>query len=854
VNISLIIPLVAFFSCLALLGMVLYRRYMSSSHRLFALFLFGMALWSICAFAARSSFTPEQAFVWFKAIPAAVILASTTFLHFSFVHTRIKPVKWLIPAAYLNLFIVMALSPTNLLIENVGVDAYGYYPIIGPLNILVSLPSYAFFIVGLTNFVKRYKVSTSYEERNSCLYIIIGVCCFMLGGVTDLLSIVLSLPVPPLGLLGNIFFTFLTSISLLKYHLLDLRLVLRKGAAYLLTSAIIALPYVGVIILIGRVLTDRALSTWVYFFVLLILALVLQPLWQWAQQMIDRLFYRERYDHLKALDHFSHEAQRITDLEQLGSTLVKLISESLQSDNAYLLVPSPSGDDFVTTATYQVKPSAPPPSVSLPNRSSLIQWLRRNEGIVSSQDLDINAQLLTLPAADRQNLQAIGAQLYIPIKTRDKELVGVLILGVKRSQQFYSIEDKQILAPIVSQVAMSLDNARLFQEAKDAYEQWKATQEYLVRSEKLRALGEMSSGIAHDFNNMLTGILGRAQLALDQVKDPKVERHLKLIEQATLDAAQIVRRLQDFARVRTDHATTLVQLNQIATDALEMVKPRLSERGEMQDVAIETSLYLDKIGPVRGDSTELREALVNILINAVEAMPHGGKLTVSTRQDNNSAVISISDTGIGMTSEVMKRMFEPFFTTKEQQGLGMGLSLVYGIVKRHGGDITVSSEPQKGSTFSVILPIATESAEVVTPPVPQSSTGHSDILVIDDNEEARNVLSEVLTMSGHSVDTAASGEEGLSLFEQNNYDLVVTDLGMPGISGRDVARAIKRDSPQTLVIMITGWGVQIDMAEEIVDGVIAKPFQKDAILRQIAQLVNARGSKVKEPRRSSRLE
>ncbi|MDO8688208.1 MAG: ATP-binding protein, partial [Dehalococcoidales bacterium] len=605
-----------------------------------------------------------------------------------------------------------------------------------------------------------------------------GVGCFLVGGITDILSIFFSLPVPPLGLLGNILFTFLASVALLKYHLLDLRLVLRKGAAYLLTSAIIALPYVSIIILIGRVLTDRALSTWVYFFVLLILALVLQPLWQWAQQMIDRLFYRERYDHLKALDHFSHEAQGITDLEQLGSTLVKLISESLQSDNAYLLVPSPSGEDFITTATYQVKPAAPPPSVSLPNRSSLIQWLRRNDGFVSSQDLDINAQLQTLPATDRQTLQAIGAQLYIPIKTRDKELVGVLILGVKRSQQFYSIEDKQILAPIVSQVAMSLDNARLFQEAKDAYEQWKATQEYLARSEKLRALGEMSSGIAHDFNNMLTGILGRAQLALDQVQDPKVERHLKLIEQATLDAARIVRRLQDFTRVRSDHSTSVVQLNQIANDALEMVKPRLNERGETQDVAIEASLHLGKIGPVRGDSTELREALVNILINAVEAMPHGGKLTISTRQDNNSAIVAISDTGIGMTSEVMKRMFEPFFTTKEQQGLGMGLSLVYGIVKRHGGDITVSSEPQKGSTFNVILPIAAESSEVVAPPVPQSSPGHSDILVIDDNAEARNVLSEVLIMSGHSVDTAASGEEGLSLFEQNNYDLVDTDLGM----------------------------------------------------------------------------
>jgi CheY-like chemotaxis protein len=237
---------------------------------------------------------------------------------------------------------------------------------------------------------------------------------------------------------------------------------------------------------------------------------------------------------------------------------------------------------------------------------------------------------------------------------------------------------------------------------------------------------------------------------------------------------------------------------------------------------------------------ELREALLNIIFNAVDSMPQGGKLTVKAWQEENQVVLSIADTGAGIQDEMKTKIFDPFFTTKGSEGMGLGLSITYGIITRHGGSIEVDSILGQGSTFYVKLPVEDEEMEQKFTPDSPDFAGKANILLVDDDPEVSEVLELMLAQMGYRVAVVAQGAVAVALFEQGDYDLVITDLGMPDISGWEVAKAVKEKSPRTPVVLITGWGVQLDseeMGRSGVDGVIAKPFSKQALVDQLARLL-----------------
>src|SRR5207244_4378015 len=247
--------------------------------------------------------------------------------------------------------------------------------------------------------------------------------------------------------------------------------------------------------------------------------------------------------------------------------------------------------------------------------------------------------------------------------------------------------------------ALALRSARLFEERTRAYRELAAAQDQLVRTEKLRALGEMASGVAHDFNNLLASILGRAQLTLQQVSQPQLRQWLQVIERAALDGAQTVRRLQEFTRIRRDQPFVAVDLNEVVREALEITQARWREEAVSRGVMLEVRNDLAALPKVAGDPVELREALTNLILNAVDAMPGGGVLTLTTAVVDGEVVVTVSDTGVGIPSAIRDRIFDPFFTTKGPQGTGLGLSMTYAILERHGARITVNSEEGRGTTF-----------------------------------------------------------------------------------------------------------------------------------------------------------
>ena len=480
--------------------------------------------------------------------------------------------------------------------------------------------------------------------------------------------------------------------------------------------------------------------------------------------------------------------------------------------------------------------------VTIPLKKSVAAWVIAHKCAHIENDF---AERRQFPADESLVRDGFRSAIRVPLYSKG-EVFGTLNLTNRRPNA-YGEREQKILEQIAGQLAVAIQNAQLYEEAKQAYEEARqayeelnAAQEYMVRSEKLRALGEMAGGVAHDFNNVLSVILGRAQLVLEDLEDPKLRKSVTAIEQAALDAAKTVRRLQDFTRVRRDQVFDQVKVNQLVRSSLQMAEPRFAERRQRDGVEIDVGIEVNAANSVRGDVSELREALLNIIFNAVDSMPQGGKINIKAWKEENEVVLSIADTGAGIPEEVKTKIFDPFFTTKGPNGMGLGLSITYGIITRHGGSIEVDSILGQGSTFYVKLPVEDgEMDQKFSPDLPDS-TGKANILLVDDDPEVSEVLELMLAQMGHRVAVVAQGAVAIALFEQGDYDLVITDLGMPDISGWEVAKAVKEKSQRTPVILITGWGVQLDSEEMIrsgVDGVIAKPFSKESLMGQLARLL-----------------
>jgi nitrogen-specific signal transduction histidine kinase/ActR/RegA family two-component response regulator len=361
-----------------------------------------------------------------------------------------------------------------------------------------------------------------------------------------------------------------------------------------------------------------------------------------------------------------------------------------------------------------------------------------------------------------------------------------------------------------------------------------AAREQLVRTQKLRALGEMLGGLAHTLNDVFTPILGRAQLLGGRVTDPQLKHWITIIERSAMEGAKTARRMQEFARQRGPHRSVPVNPNTLLSEALEDVRSRCGPN-------IAVVRELGTVKNVSGDPLALREAIDNLVVNAIEAMPDGGTLTVATSIEAGEAVLTVTDTGDGMTQEIQKKIFDPFFTTKDSAS-GLGLSTAEAIIQRHGGQIDVDSVPDKGTTMRVRLPLAGATPRIrdLSPvSVPQAGAA-ARCLVVEDEVDVRDMIKDMLTTGGHRVTLAGDGAEAVELFRRETFDLVITDLAMPRVDGLQLARLVKSERPTIPVLMLTGWGVTLtaeELQEHGVDAVLPKPLRMDEMFATIASLM-----------------
>ena len=388
------------------------------------------------------------------------------------------------------------------------------------------------------------------------------------------------------------------------------------------------------------------------------------------------------------------------------------------------------------------------------------------------------------------------------------------------------------------------DQVRLTEGMQKAYEELRRTQQSVVQQERLRALGQMASGVAHDINNALSPIVAYSEMLKTMLTELEEtpRRYLETIHKSSEDIAQIVARMREFYRRRggTEFLRQL-NINQTIEEVIDLTRPRWRDLPQRHGVVVQIERELDpKLPTLLSDASELREALTNLVFNAVDALPQGGKITFITRviqaEDTDAPQeiqLEVRDNGIGMDERTRQRCLEPFFSTKAQRGgTGLGLSMVYGMMERHNGSIAVESATGQGTCVRLTFPMrekAQKSPSNVAPAIKPDRSLH--ILCIDDEIQIRQMLNDCLTNFKHRVTIAASGKNGIELFRaakwrNRPFEVVITDLGMPEVDGNQVAQAIKAESPGTPVVMMTGWGTIMKDSGETgpsVDALIAKP-------------------------------
>ncbi|MFQ5872433.1 MAG: ATP-binding protein [Dehalococcoidia bacterium] len=452
------LPLLVYLLAGLLMLLVLRGKARSPLHRMFALMLLAMAMWGLTIFGMRTSGSVDTAIIWENAALVAILAVPLFFYHFTRLFTRQTREGFLLPLVYTASIAAIGLVAAGLVVEGMKEEWYGYAPRFGLLFAAYLFIVYSVTVLGIRNLVKYYRHPPSQAARNRTLYILLGVACSLLGGITDSLPPMMA--VYPVGMAGNLFFALFTAVAILKHNLLDVRVALAKGFVYSVVSAVILGVYVALLFSFNLLFQNNAsIFSWPGNLVaVLTVAILLKPLLDRVQKLAERWFWRKRYDYLRALESFTQDTKDTTNLRQLALVLEQAITVAMGAEDVRLLVPSPNGNRFIPANDSNGRRSHPFISRA---RSPIITWFSSNDDVLRWEDLRMFPVFLSMSAQDRLQLEEFRVQLLIPLRHRE-ELAGILVLARKRSQEPYSEEDLGLLRAVANQTAMGLENARLF--------------------------------------------------------------------------------------------------------------------------------------------------------------------------------------------------------------------------------------------------------------------------------------------------------------------------------------------------------------------------------------------------------
>jgi signal transduction histidine kinase/ActR/RegA family two-component response regulator len=566
---------------------------------------------------------------------------------------------------------------------------------------------------------------------------------------------------------------------------------------------------------------------------------------------VRTLLQLERLDLLRQITHAIAERQ---DLASIVQVAVRSVEEALPADFVALCDHDRDGA-MLTVKHVGARSEALALDLAMNERVSIpIDQSGLSLCVGGQQVYEPDISGNTSPFPQRLARAGLHSMVIVPLMVERDAVFAVLVVA-RRAANAFSSGECEFLRQLCDQMALAANQARLHDSLQQAYENLKRTQQAVLEQERLRALGQMASGIAHDINNAISPVTVYVEslLTYESGFSDRARKQLQIIQRAVDDVARTVARMGEFYR-RKPAAQELapVRVERVLREVLDLTRARWSDMAQQRGVMIDTRLEAASgDASVLGVESELREALVNLVLNAIDAMPEGGRLTLRAGRDGTGAdsrvFIEVNDTGVGMDEETRQRCLEPFFTTKGERGSGLGLAMVYGITQRHSIDIDIASAPARGTTFRLTFPLQGVSSSESDAAARRQTPARSRILLIDDDPLLLTSLRDVLVSEGHDVETANGGRQGVDVFLESQsmgrpFPVVITDLGMPHFDGRAVATAIARASPGTPIIMLTGWGQRLAATGEIppeVTCVLNKPPRLNELRQALVRCLGA---------------
>ncbi|MBI3455683.1 MAG: GAF domain-containing protein [Candidatus Rokubacteria bacterium] len=712
-------PLLALGLNLLLLGSALASDRKSPRVRSFAYMVSALAAWNFGVLGLRWSDDPDVALAWERLLHLAVIPVPVLFYHYVLVFLDVPRRRPSLIVGYLLSGFFLAASPTAAFMPGITQTDWGFAPVAGRLYGPFLVYFQGYLVVGLVWLVRAYRTARSSFRKNRTLLVIVGVVVSLLGGAVDFLRFVLDWErVYPVAIPSNAVFALALGIAIVRYRLMDLGVLAKRLVLYLLTSIVLAPilffgPY-----LLGQLAPDYLMSgtdlgeDLRYGLVVLLGFTAALPFLRKLEGRLDRLMFQRQHGVRDALVALGRETSSLLEIQRLGRTVTEGLVARIPVLHASLHVHDPATDSFVLLAqalsdaeAVQGAPTTIDPGLAL--------WLRVTGKSLVVEEAAFHAMADRGMRAAGTELEASRVALLMPLLLGG-ELMAILVVGEKLSGEIFDAGEIELLETLVGHTAIALKNSRLYEDLRKQMDELQRTQQQLVQSAKLAAIGELASAVAHEVNNPLTVITGISDVLLEETPpDSLTHQKLARIAGEADRAGKIIRDLLDFVRKREPRREPL-DVRGILRRALNLLQVRFASARAYVETIFDPSAPL-----ILADADQLTQVFVNLISNAVDAMPADGHLVIRTelrQRDGEPAVaVSVTDTGIGMGSDQLARLFEPFYTTKpESRGTGLGLSISLGIVRRHGGTIDVESRPGVGTTMVVNLPVRTTATSMVS--------------------------------------------------------------------------------------------------------------------------------------------
>jgi two-component system sensor histidine kinase HydH len=703
-NILALPTALAFTMNIVLCLIVLSSKPKDVAHQLFACFVLSFATWNMGELIMISSVNPYRAILGIRVIFVGLTFAPLFFLHFSFVFPSKKKSEWVRGFKLFLLYLIpMALVVTFFLTFRINIERFKelrnvlYYGLLfeEPLILLVFLGLIVLFsgiciYWGIKNLIQSLRTTRIPKQKLQIKYLIFGIVSMaIVGTIINLSNYFLKLgwPIFFLASLYSILVSFFFAIALIKYRLLDIHLLIRGGIVYSSVSGLILAIYILIIKNIGETLSQRAYGKSLLVESALILALVflLLPFQRKVGDWIDLFFYMERVRFRTKLSEFSRTLTELVELDEVAKTTVHFITQALHVDSVAFF--------FLKNEMNEYRPICGTPLHGVMIYLTQHPFIKRMESNARAVDLE-HLREIEGEVEEIDDLIEKGWVAVAPLFLKEK-LLGFILLGKKRSEKDYTVEELELLEAFSNQTALAISRALIYREMSLKDKQ-------IMQAEKMAAIGELAAGIAHEIRNPLGIISGSAE-TVRKHEDRKIREEMtNYILEESKRINRLISTFLDFARPKEPKLESC-DLREILEKTLLLLSPQANTLG----VEIQKEIP-QKFLQVSIDPDQMRQAFTNLGVNALEAMPQGGVLKVTVLEDaKDKIVVRFGDTGKGIPHEAQAKVFDPFFTTKEG-GTGLGLSIVHRIIAQHGGDISVEGEEGRGSIFTIALPLEKE--------------------------------------------------------------------------------------------------------------------------------------------------